>query len=219
MRMRDESGRLVPPGQFIPIAESDGFIEEITEVVLEQVCRLLADPAADGLRSISVNLSAQQLLTEDMVRRLDQLQRTYGFAPKRLRLEVTERVLSENPETMRSIMRMLMDRGSGVALDDFGTGQSNLSLILENSFSWIKLDYSLIQDYPENQRTVFIVNTMLDMFRGMHCPLIVEGVERPEQADSLIDYGVEWIQGFYYARPMPREELLQLLAGSGGDTP
>lgn len=213
VRMRDEAGGLVPPAQFIPIAESDGFIEEITNAVLEQVCRLLADPAADGLRSVSVNLSAQQLLTEDMVRRLDELQRTYGFAPQRLCLEVTERVLSENPDAMRSTMELLMRRGYSFALDDFGAGQSNLSLILENSFSRVKLDHSLIQDYPESERAVFIVHTMLEMFQGMRCPLIVEGVERPEQARALTGHGVEWIQGFYYARPMPRAELMRLLAG------
>ena len=214
VRMRDEAGNLVPLGQFIPIAETDGFIEEITNAVLEQACCLLANPAADGLQSVSVNLSAQQLLTEDMVHRLDELQRTCGFAPQRLCLEVTERVLSENPDTMRSIMKLLTQRGYRFALDDFGTGQSNLSLILENSFSRIKLDHSLIQDYPENERTVFIVNTMLDMFRGIRCPLIVEGVERAEQAHALISHGVEWIQGFYYARPMTQAELLQLVAGS-----
>ena len=216
VRMRDEQGGLVSPALFIPLAESNGFIEEITDSVTEQVCRLLADPAADGLESVSVNLSAQELLSDELVRKMDGLLARYRFDPARLRLEVTERVLSENPRKMQAVMDELARRGFRFALDDFGTGQSNLSLVLENSFSCIKLDHSLIQDYPESERSAFVVNTMLDMFHSLDCPLIVEGVEREAQARALIDHGVEWIQGFYYARPMPEAELRALLAREAG---
>ena len=216
VRMRDEQGGLVSPALFIPLAESNGFIEEITDSVTEQVCRLLADPAADGLESVSVNLSAQELLSDELVRKMDGLLARYRFDPARLRLEVTERVLSENPRKMQAVMDELARRGFRFALDDFGTGQSNLSLVLENSFSCIKLDHSLIQDYPESERSAFVVNTMLDMFHSLDCPLIVEGVEREAQANALIGHGVEWIQGFYYARPMPEAELRALLAREAG---
>ena len=212
VRMRDEAGELVPPALFIPIAEANGFVEEITDIVVERVCRLLADPAAQALESVSVNLSAQQLLSEDLAHKLDSLLERCPFDPGRLQLEVTERVLSENTQKMQSVMEGLAGRGFRFALDDFGTGQSNLSLILENSFSCIKLDHSLLQGYPESGRSAFIVNTMLDMFHSLDCQLIVEGVEREAQAGALAEHGVEWIQGFYYARPMPADELLRLLA-------
>lgn len=211
LRMRGETGELASPAMFIPVAESNGFIEEITDIVMEQVCRLLADPCADALESVSVNLSAQQLLSEDLVRKIDALRARYHFDPARLHLEVTERVLAENPQKMQAVMAELTNRGFSFCMDDFGTGQSNLSMVLENSFSCIKLDHSLIQGYPESERSAFIVNTMLDMFHGMNCQLIVEGVERESQAQALIDHGVEWIQGFYYAHPMPRDAFLQLL--------
>ncbi len=212
LRMRDTQGNLVSPGLFIPIAESNGFIEDITDAVMERACRLLANPAADSLECVSVNLSAQQLLSEDLIRKMDMLLEKYHFDPKRLQLEVTERVLSENTKKMQFVMAELVKRGYSFSLDDFGTGHSNLSLILENSFSCIKLDHSLIQDYPECKRSAFIVNTMLDMFHSMDCRLIVEGVEREEQARELMAHGVEWIQGFYYAKPMPEDDLLRLLA-------
>ncbi len=212
LRMRDEEGRLVSPALFIPLAEANGFAEEITDIVMDQVCRFLSNPAADRLEAVSVNLSAQELLSEDLIRKMDGLLEKYRFDPGRLRLEVTERVLSEDTGKMQDVMAELMKRGFLFSMDDFGTGQSNLSLVLENSFSCIKLDHSLIQYYPESERSVFVVNTMLDMFRSMNCRLIVEGVEREEQARALIGRGVELIQGFYYARPMPEEELLRLLA-------
>ena len=214
VRMRDENGQFVFPSLFVPIAEANGFIDEITDIMLEQVCRLLADPAAAGLDSVSVNLSAQQLLSESLSRKLDRLLAQYRFEPGRLCLEVTERVLSESPQKMRAAIAQLMEKGFRFALDDFGTGQSNLSLILENSFSCIKLDQSLIQEYPESERTAFIVNALLDMFRSMDCQLIVEGVERQVQAQALTERGVEWIQGFYYAEPLPGDAFLSFLADS-----
>lgn len=217
LRMRDDNGTLISPALFIPIAEANGFIEELTDIIMEQVCRLLADHPADQLESIAVNLSAQQLLSEALIGKMDALLARYPFEPSRLRLEVTERVLSENTQKMQDIMAQLGRRGFRFSLDDFGTGQSNLSLILENDFSCIKLDHSLIQEYPENQRSAFIVNTTLDMFRSLDCQLIVEGVEREAQARALMARGVEWIQGFYYAKPMPPDAFLKLLSSAGPD--
>ena len=211
LRMRDPQGNLISPGLFIPIAETNGFIDELTDIVMEQACSLLSDTAEDILKSVSVNLSAQQLLSEDFIRKMNVLTERYNFKPERLCLEVTERVLSENPQKMQAIMKQLMQKGFRFALDDFGTGHSNLSLVLENDFSCIKLDHSLVQEYPENERSRFIVNTMLNMFHTLDCQLIVEGVERQIQAQALIGQGVKWIQGFYYAKPMPKEELLLLL--------
>lgn len=214
LRLRDEQGELVSPSLFIPLAEANGYLEEITDIILDHVCHLLQDPATDRLQSISVNLSAQQLLSDDLIYKLDRLREQYQFDPHRLRLEVTERVISENPQKMQAIMSALSQRGFLFSLDDFGTGHSNLSLVLENAFTCIKLDRSLIQDYPDSERSAFIVNTMLDMFHSLDCDLIVEGVEREEQARALTDHGVQWIQGFYYAKPMPADALKHLLAAS-----
>ena len=219
VRMRDNHGNLIPPAIFIPIAESNGLIEDITFIMLEHACRLLTDPAANGLKSISVNLSAQQLMSDRLIRKLDELQERYPFDPQRLRLEVTERVLLEDFPEMHSIMSDLMDRGFGFSLDDFGTGQSNLCMILKNSFSCIKLDRSLILEYPGSERSSYIVNTTLDMFHNLNCELIVEGVETQVQAQALIEHGVEWIQGFYYAKPMPVEAFLDFLAANGESCP
>lgn len=215
VRMRDTRGQYLSPSAFIALAEANGLVEEITDAMLESVCALLADPAADSLEAVSVNLSVQQLLSNRLAEKLDSLLARYRFDPARLRLEVTERVLSENVPRMRAVMEDITRRGFSFALDDFGTGQSNLSLILATSFSCIKLDGSLLRDYPENERSVFVVHTMLDMFRSLECQLVVEGVETQAQADALIARGVEWIQGFYYARPMPRGELLRILRSPG----
>ena len=212
VRMRDEERNLISPGVFIPLAEENGLIEEITDVVIEQTCRLLADPAARELECVSINLSAQQFLSEDLIRGMDAMMEKYSFDPKRLRLEVTERVLLENAPKTRMVMEELSRRGFEFSLDDFGTGHSNLSLILEYSFSCIKLDRSLIREYPENERSASIVNAMVKLFQGMGCQITAEGVETQTQAKALEDRGVEWLQGFYYAKPMPVEEFLEMLS-------
>ena len=211
VRMVDSDGTPISPAVFIPLAEQHGLITEISSFVLQNVGRLLSETDPDQLATVSVNLSMQQFMSTGLISELQELTDQYHFDPGRLKLELTERVLSEDIPRMHQIMDRLQQMGFRFSLDDFGTGYSNLSAVLDCSFSSIKLDKSLIQGYSDNKRSSFIVNAMLDLFHHMGCEVVAEGVETEAQAEALISRGADWIQGYYYARPMPEADFLQFL--------
>lgn len=211
VRMTDEEGQQISPSVFIPLAEQHGLIREVSRVVLRRTCRLLADPASEELASVSVNLSMQQFMSLDLIDDIRMVINEYKCDPKRLKLELTERVLSEDIPQMYSVMSELNKMGISFALDDFGTGYSNLATVLSGSFSFIKLDRSLIQNNIFNDKKVSIVTALLELFHQLGCEVIAEGVENAETAEQLIRQGADWIQGFYYARPMTEKEFLKLI--------
>lgn len=211
IRMKDPEGNYISPGVFVPLAEEHGMITEISRIVFRDVCRLLAKTSRDVLDSVSVNLSMQQFMSKNLISDIQKLLDQHHFEPERLKLELTERVLSEDILHMRQVMSEIGKMGIQFALDDFGTGYSNLSVVLDCPFSSVKLDRSLIQRYTDNERSSAIVNAMLDLFHHMNCQVIAEGVETGEQAQALVRQGADWIQGFYYARPIPEKDLLELI--------
>lgn len=211
IRMEDEQGNQISPELFVPLAEQHGFIRELSNEVFHKVCRLLAHTSEEQLAAVSVNLSMQQFISASLVSDIEALIGHYGFEPKRLTLEVTERVLTEDIPRMQQVMAELTEKGIRFALDDFGTGYSNLSVILACSFSYVKLDQSLIRGYTEHERSQVIVDTMLELFHQMHYKVVVEGVETERQASSLILQGADCMQGFYYARPMSEERFVEFI--------
>lgn len=219
VRMVDSDGTPISPAVFIPLAEQHGLITEISSFVLQNVGRLLSETDPDQLATVSVNLSMQQFMSTGLISELQELTDQYHFDPGRLKLELTERVLSEDIPRMHQIMDRLQQMGFRFSLDDFGTGYSNLSAVLDCSFSSIKLDKSLIQGYSDNKQSAFIVNAMLDLFHHMGCQVVAEGVETEAQAQALISRGADWIQGFYYAKPMPEAEFLQFLQDQNAASP
>lgn len=211
VRMVDSDGNPIPPSVFIPLAEQHGLISEISDIVLKHAGQLLSNTDPEQLSAVSVNLSMQEFMSADLITNLQTLSGQYHFDPGRLHLELTERVLSENIPRMHEVMTQLHQMRFQFSLDDFGTGYSNLSAVLDCSFSSIKLDKSLIDEYSDNKRFTIIVDTMMNLFHQMGCQVIAEGVETEKQARALISRGADWIQGFYYARPMPEAEFLRFL--------
>lgn len=219
VRMMDSEGNLISPSIFIPLAEQHGLINEIGSITLLNAGRLLENTDPEQLKVVSVNLSMQQFMSADLVSDLQALTERFHFDPSRLKLELTERVLSEDIPRMKQMMTELQQMGFLFSLDDFGIGYSNLSTVLDYSFSSIKLDKSLIQGYSDNKQSAFIVNAMLDLFHHMGCQVVAEGVETEAQAQALISRGADWIQGFYYAKPMPEAEFLQFLRDQNAASP
>ena len=215
----DSEGNLISPSIFIPLAEQHGLINEIGSITLLSAGRLLENTDPEQLKVVSVNLSMQQFMSADLVSDLQALTERFHFDPSRLKLELTERVLSEDIPRMKQMMTELQQMGFLFSLDDFGIGYSNLSTVLDYSFSSIKLDKSLIQGYSDNKQSAFIVNAMLDLFHHMGCQVVAEGVETEAQAQALISRGADWIQGFYYAKPMPEAEFLQFLRDQNAASP
>lgn len=207
VRLRDENGKLISPSEFIPIAEENGMIDSITDFVLDRTCRLLAESDGFGPKSISVNLTVRQILQYDLVERISKLIDTYGIDPSSLKLEVTERILSENEDLVGAVMLDLEKIGVHFLLDDFGTGYSNFSTILNYSFECIKIDRSLVKNLPASKPKHLLADALTPFFHDAGQKVLVEGIETVEQLDAVLESGVDRIQGYYFAKPMPSADL------------
>ena len=207
LRLWDDNGRPISPDVFIPLAEETGMISELTWIVLEDVCRLLSSGRAPGLKSVSVNLSMQQLLDPRLTEHIAQKLTEYHLTPDRLKIEITERFLLQDAQYARRQLDSLLALGLEIYMDDFGTGYSNLTSVLNFPFTFIKLDRSLVYRVPEDRQAELMVQTLMSLFHDMGKRLVAEGVETEMQALRLRDLGADMIQGFYYAKPMPPEKL------------
>ncbi|SFP08132.1 EAL domain, c-di-GMP-specific phosphodiesterase class I (or its enzymatically inactive variant) [Oscillibacter sp. PC13] len=212
LRLSDYDGNSISPNVFIPLAEETGMIGDLTWIVLEEVCRLLRSGAVPGLQSVSLNLSMQQLLDPHLTERIQQYLTQYQLRPEQLKIEITERFLLHDAEYARSQLESLTGAGLEIYMDDFGTGYSNLSSVLNFPFSCIKFDRSLMLHVPEDPQAVRMLQTLTALFHDMDKRLVAEGVEDAEQAAYIKDAGVDIIQGFYYAKPMPQDQLAAFFA-------
>lgn len=212
LRLNDENGKPVSPEKFISAAENNGMIGDLTWIVLDNVCQLLSSNAA--LPSVSLNLSMQQLSDPELAQKFKSYLELYHVSPSRLKVEITERLLLKDAQFARQQLLALSSLGIQIYMDDFGTGYSNLSSVLNYPFTSIKLDRSLIRNIPQDDQADLMVRTMLMMFHHLEKTVVVEGVEHQETAQYLKSCGADMIQGFYYAKPMPQDDLIQFFAAT-----
>ena len=208
---------LVPPGQFIPLAEASDLILPIGRWVLHTACLQLREWAAQARYahlSIAVNVSARQFRQPDFVQQVRQELSTSGAAPQRLELELTESLVLEDVETTIAKMDELRALGVRFSLDDFGTGYSSLQYLKRLPIDQLKIEQSFVRDITTDANDAAIVNTIIAMGRALGLEVIAEGVETREQQAFLFDHGCSLYQGYFFARPLPLPELLQLLDAS-----
>lgn len=208
LRLNDYSGIPISPEDFIPLAEEYGLIGDLTWMVLEDICRLLGSNHVPGLESVSINLSLQEFLDPNLASRLQEYLTIYHVDPKRLKIEVTERFLLHDAAHAQQQFAALEAIGIELYMDDFGTGYSNLSCVLDYPFNFIKVDRSLVQHAPEDQRANQMISSLTSLFHTLDKKLIMEGVETEAQAEYIKHCGADMIQGFYYAKPMSRDDLI-----------
>ncbi len=208
VRMRDDHGRLVSPDEFVPIAETSDLIESITWIVIEDACRLLGSREVPGLERVSVNLTAKQLLQHNLADKLEATLKRYGLRPEQIKLEITERTITENGDLVSSAMAELSARGIQFMMDDFGTGYSNLAGVLNMPFTFVKLDRSLMEGLATDPRGQTVANYLISFFHEMGQAVVAEGIETAEQAQLVLNYGADRVQGFYYARPMAAADFI-----------
>lgn len=211
LRLSTPAGEPVPPSEFIPLAEESDLINDLSWLVLEEVCRLLSGGTVSALESVSINLSMQQFLDPDLVPRLRRCLETYALSPTQLKIEITERVAAQDIGRTAAVMDQLSSMGIHFYLDDFGTGWSNLSCALDLPFQCVKLDHSLLSAYPASPRSRQLIHGLVALFHELDVAVVAEGVETQAQADALGGCGVDWLQGYHLARPMPEEALVTFL--------
>ena len=205
LRLNDYEGNPVPPSRFIPIAEESGLIDDLSWIVLEEVCELLEKNPESSLKSISINLSMQQFADAGIEGRILDCLKRHHLDPGRLKIEVTERVILHDMRYMKNVMYNMSRAGIGFYLDDFGTGYSNLASVLEFPFECVKIDRSLLIGFPGNPDSEMLIKTLIELFHSMGEAVVVEGIEDESQAELLKEMGADRIQGYYYSKPLPEE--------------
>jgi EAL domain-containing protein (putative c-di-GMP-specific phosphodiesterase class I)/DNA-binding response OmpR family regulator len=205
IRWRLPSGDLVPPGDFIPVAETSGFIRQITFWVLATAARTAAAWQAQGKSpcQIAVNVTPADIQHEGFLDWLEALCADNGIPPQALALELTETMFCDMGSQTLECLRLLRDRGFDIAIDDFGTGYSSLGLLHQLPAHTLKIDKSFVDHLPNDTSGASIVQVIINLAHEFGLRIVAEGIENAAQLDYLRASGVHVAQGYFIARPMP----------------
>jgi len=200
---------MVPPGQFIPVAEDTGMIVEIGEWVLRSAFRAAAEwnREKENALKIAVNLSARQFTGKSLVGTILTMLDETGCRPEWVELEITESLLLDGNAAIRTTLETLRDTGFTIAIDDFGTGYSGLGYLSRFPIHTIKIDRSFIHDITTNKDSAALVEAIVSMAHALRMQVVAEGVETRQQADHLNSLGCRLIQGYLFGKPMPKDEF------------
>lgn len=201
---------MIPPGDFIPLFEKNGFIIKMDQYIWEEACKTVRAWIDGGMEPIpiSVNVSRRHIKDGRFVQVLDRLIEKYGIERKYLEIEITETVDQEQTSVG---IEMLKEHGYMLLMDDFGSGYSSLNTLKDTQFDIIKIDREFLQDFVRSDRGQKIVEHTIRMTQEIGLQLVAEGVESQEQAMFLSQCGCDTVQGYYYAKPMPVEQFNQYL--------
>ena len=208
---------VIPPSEFIPIAEECGLIVQLGDWVLQESCRRLvewqqhAPDRAPG--TVSVNISRVELgLGPRLLTRVREILAQTGLRPECLQLEITERDVMRDPRATRTLLRELRGVGVRLAMDDFGTGTSSLACLREYPFDTIKIDRAFVGDLAESRNVLAVIHATIALVENLGMAGVAEGVEEPSQAAILETLGCHYAQGYFFSRPVTADLLLDSLA-------
>ncbi len=209
---------LIPPIQFIPLAEETGLILQIGHWVLESACRQLkaweSDPMTRTLQ-LAVNVSGRQFRQPDFVRQVKDILDRHGIDPTRLKLELTESIVLENVGDTIAKMQAIRQFGVSFSMDDFGTGYSSLSYLTQLPLNQLKIDQSFVRHIGTKTSDATIIQTIIGMAENLGMEVIAEGVETKEQRDFLEANGCHMYQGYLFGKPVPLDEFIARLKANG----
>lgn len=213
LRWRHPELGLIPPGDFIPIAEEDGVIVPIGEWVMREGCAQIKRWEAQGMGCLrlAVNLSARQFADVNLPLHVATTLAETGMRPELLEIELTESMLASDVEAAVGMLMQLKSIGVRLSVDDFGTGYSSLSYLKRFPLDVLKIDQSFVREIPSNEDDVKICSTIVAMAHGFNLRVIAEGAETQAQIDFLRGLNCDEIQGFYYSKPLPAGELAEYL--------
>lgn len=212
VRISDPKYGLIPPGAFISAAEEQGQIIPLGDEIMDQVFRFVSenDLEAIGIHYIEMNLSVAQIMDASLPDKLKALQEKYNVNPSQINLEITETVYENVGEVMLENINKLIDMGYTFALDDYGTGYSNIQRVNKLPLKLIKIDKSVLDEvYTDNGRTIFTYTMQMMQKTGKE--VVVEGAETIELIKILEDMGCDYIQGFYFSKPITKSEFISFI--------
>lgn len=218
-RWIDKDGSLISPATFIPALEKSGFVVTLDKYVWQGVATWLRERLDRGLRvvPISLNVSRVDILACDVAEHMGWLAAQNNLPPELMRVEITETAYTGESEAVDKMTADLHTRGFSTYMDDFGTGQSTLAMLKNVNVDVIKLDRTFVPTDRDQGRSAQIVSSMLEMAQSLHLPVVIEGIETNEQANTLRQMGDRYAQGFLYYRPMQAKDFEALLDGGNNN--
>lgn len=203
---------LIPPNDFIPLFEKNGFILKLDEYMWEQACKTLRNWLDEGRKTVplSVNISRYHIKHNDLVSVFSRLLDKYGITSDMLTLEITESLFLDKPEELNQVLSHLQSMGFKLEVDDFGSGFSSLNLIRNIAVDTIKIDKDFLDNEISSEKGKIVVNHTISMAKDLQLQVVAEGVETKEHVDFLKGSECDIAQGFYFAKPMPLEKFNEL---------
>ena len=215
MRWTHPTQGFISPGVFIPIAEKTGIIVSASKWALAESCaalkRIEAAVRPPKPLYMSVNFSSHDFAQDDFVGSVLGIIKEAGVEPTQIKLEITERLLIQQPENAKAALEACRDAGFGIYIDDFGTGYSSLSYLYYFPIETLKIDQSFIRVMSKEDRAMELVHSIIGLGKNLSMNVIAEGVENPEEARVLRNMNCDMAQGYYYAKPMPEAEVIKKL--------
>ncbi len=213
IRMNDPELGFVSPEEFIPLAEANGYIIRIGELAFRAVCRFIRNSNIRelGIKYVEVNLSTLQCSQETLAERLLQIMQEYEINPDEINFEITETAGLSNYDTLLMNMNRLNAHGISFSMDDYGTGFSTANYLISLPTQIVKIDKSILWPAMENPEALIILRNTIEMLKKLNKKIVVEGVETEEMVNILTEAGCDYLQGFYYSRPVPGEQFTEFL--------
>ena len=204
-------GKVVSPGDFIPVFERNGFVEKIDFYMLEEICKYLRRMIDENreVYKISVNQSRYLLNDPEYANKVKTILLKYQIPVGLIELELTETVFFHEKERMIQTMKELKNMNVDLSIDDFGSGYSSFNILKDVPFDVLKIDREFLSDSVHTEKGKIILQKIVDMAHGLGMSVICEGVENVEQIELLVSIDCHYAQGFYYARPIPIEEFIE----------
>lgn len=213
IRLYDKELGYISPVEFIPIAEKNGSILKIGLIVFEKVCQFLEEyqPSQYGIEYIEVNLSVLQCMQRRLSQEMIDIMKKYKIDPSQINFELTESAVAESKGMLETTMKELIAYGCNFSLDDFGTGFSNISYVTQLPFEIVKIDKGLIWASMGSKKAKIAITHLVSMFKQMDMKIVAEGIETQEQLELLVGMDCDFIQGYYYSKPIEGAAFLKLI--------
>lgn len=213
VRLHDDELGWISPEVFIPIAEKNGMIVEMGEMILEKVCKFIRDNNLKdtGIEYIEVNISSIQLIQVDFADRVKDILEKYDVKPEQINIEITETATIASMSVVKENINKLVEYGIAFSLDDYGSGYANIDYINRMPFKIIKLDKYIIWDAFKNDKAGITLEYTIGMLNALELLIVAEGVETVEMRDRLTNIGCHYMQGWYYSKAVSDREFIKLI--------
>lgn len=214
VRIFDKDGKFIVPDLFIPIAEQNGMILELGMAVFRKVCGFMKETPLEnyGIEYVEVNLSVVQCMQDDLAKQLLDVMNQYNIPPYRINFEITETATTNSESTLLENMQEILKVGGTFSLDDYGSGYANLSYVVGFPFHIIKLDKNMVWSYFKSEKAEIAMKYAVSMVKELGMQILAEGVEDEIQYSTMKNLGVDYIQGFYFSKPLPEKQVTEFLA-------